>query len=297
MIIFSKKAGYCFTVALLIMSFLAYSTSFAYATSFQNLNTNQNIVQNNLAIIDYSNASNGTISVRYTGGTNRQIVVEIIRNDRRQGSGKSYLYRINSDGLAEQLVLSEGSGQYTITVLRGVSSGRHDIILTTTIEVTLRCEFAPFLQPNKFVNFTTDGFVAELAEQLKRGSDVETIRATFRYVQRNINYYFALVRRGVPDWYEPNLEMLLLETRRGICFDFASLMTALLRINDIPAKMVFGYLDGKYWHAWVNVYLPEYGWVILDPTKNIGDERVLQMTRIAGRQHFYESNFTAVQFF
>jgi len=72
----------------------------------------------------------------------------------------------------------------------------------------------------------------------------------------------------------------VLETRRGVCQDFAHLMIACLRSRGLPARYVSGYLrtnptttdDGKKLvgdaasHAWVSVWSPPYGWVEFDPT-------------------------------
>ena len=51
-----------------------------------------------------------------------------------------------------------------------------------------------------------------------------------------------------------------MQTRKGICFDYASLMSALLRSQGIPTKLVVGY-SGTAYHAWISVYLDEAGWV------------------------------------
>ena len=48
--------------------------------------------------------------------------------------------------------------------------------------------------------------------------------------------------------------------KKGICFDYAALMTAMLRSQDIPTKLVVGY-TGNLYHAWINVYLEGQGWV------------------------------------
>ena len=48
--------------------------------------------------------------------------------------------------------------------------------------------------------------------------------------------------------------------KKGICFDYASLMTAMLRSQRIPAKLVIGYAGEEY-HAWISVYTEETGWV------------------------------------
>ena len=52
----------------------------------------------------------------------------------------------------------------------------------------------------------------------------------------------------------------LLAQKKGICFDYAALMTAMLRSQDIPTKLVVGY-TGNLYHAWINVYLEGQGWV------------------------------------
>jgi transglutaminase-like putative cysteine protease len=77
----------------------------------------------------------------------------------------------------------------------------------------------------------------------------------------------------------------LLETRRGVCQDFAHLMISCLRSRGLPARYVSGYLrtnspetkepaakdekklvgDGAS-HAWVAVWSPPFGWMEFDPT-------------------------------
>jgi transglutaminase-like putative cysteine protease len=67
--------------------------------------------------------------------------------------------------------------------------------------------------------------------------------------------------------------------RRGVCQDFTHIMLALARELGLPARYVSGYLyheresddrsaeDAS--HAWVEVYLPEFGWIGFDPTNNL----------------------------
>ncbi len=70
-----------------------------------------------------------------------------------------------------------------------------------------------------------------------------------------------------------------LESRRGVCQDYAHIMIALVRGLGIPCRYVSGYLfhragetlrstEGAT-HAWVEVYLPNIGWVGFDPANNI----------------------------
>ncbi len=62
--------------------------------------------------------------------------------------------------------------------------------------------------------------------------------------------------------------------KAGVCQDFAHLMLVMLRMIGIPARYVSGYICPKNHdlrgegatHAWVEAYIPFYGWIGLDPT-------------------------------
>ena len=67
-----------------------------------------------------------------------------------------------------------------------------------------------------------------------------------------------------------------LESRAGVCQDFAHVMLGVVRMLGIPSRYVSGYLmpdradrsiEGAT-HAWIEAWLPEVGWVGFDPTNN-----------------------------
>jgi len=63
----------------------------------------------------------------------------------------------------------------------------------------------------------------------------------------------------------------VLQERRGVCQDFAHLMIGLCRSLKIPARYISGYLateDASATHAWVEAFVPGFGWRALDPTHN-----------------------------
>ena len=64
----------------------------------------------------------------------------------------------------------------------------------------------------------------------------------------------------------------ILEKRKGVCQDFAHLMIALLRALGVPARYVSGYVHRpnkeSQSHAWCEAWLPDLGWIGVDPTND-----------------------------
>jgi transglutaminase-like putative cysteine protease len=65
--------------------------------------------------------------------------------------------------------------------------------------------------------------------------------------------------------------------KAGVCQDFAHVMLELLRMIGIPSRYVSGYIcpnkngmrgEGAT-HAWVEAYIPNHGWIGIDPTNNV----------------------------
>ena len=84
------------------------------------------------------------------------------------------------------------------------------------------------------------------------------MEAIYNYAVDNITYdnqKAATVQSG----YLPNVDATLAQ-KKGICFDYAAVMTSMLRAQGIPTKLVIGYA-GNVYHAWVSVYIQGQGWV------------------------------------
>ena len=78
-----------------------------------------------------------------------------------------------------------------------------------------------------------------------------------------------------PDW----MHTFLFERRTGFCEHFASTFAVLMRIKEVPARVVVGYLGAQYnpydnsyivyqsnAHAWDEIWIQNKGWVRCDPT-------------------------------
>lgn len=84
-----------------------------------------------------------------------------------------------------------------------------------------------------------------------------------------------------------SVDQFLFSTRRGFCAHYASTFTFLARSAGIPARVVIGYQGGEQSsldnylmvyqfdaHAWSEVWLPEQGWVRVDPTAAVSPARI-----------------------
>ena len=72
--------------------------------------------------------------------------------------------------------------------------------------------------------------------------------------------------------YRPD-PLKTLRSESGICFDIAAAYVSLMRVRNIPCRLVFGDVNNEY-HAWVEVFIKDengsYTWNLVDPTlKNI----------------------------
>ncbi|MEO8005299.1 MAG: DUF3488 and transglutaminase-like domain-containing protein [Betaproteobacteria bacterium] len=83
------------------------------------------------------------------------------------------------------------------------------------------------------------------------------------------------------------VDEFLFQTRSGFCEHYASAFTFLMRAAGIPARVVTGYLGGEInpvdgylvvrqsdAHAWTEVWLPNEGWVRVDPTAAVSPLRI-----------------------
>jgi len=136
--------------------------------------------------------------------------------------------------------------------------------------VTLKqqVEFIDFLRFEKFSS------LAELenlitAERCQNCTPFVTAKDFCAYIYRNFEY-----KKGITT-VETTLDEVW-TLRSGVCQDFAHILLVMLRIVGIPARYVSGYICPKKngmrgegaTHAWVEAYVPFYGWLGLDPTNN-----------------------------
>ena len=211
------------------------------------------VKENASAVIDYSNTLEGYVMVRYTGSTDKRLKARV------QGPSTTYTYDLTA-GEWEVFPLSDGNGGYQVTVFKNISGTKYTTELSASMKVELKDEFGPYLYPNQYVDYGAAPNAVAKAAELTAGKTgtLEKVAAIYDYVVRNLTYdreKAATVQSG----YLPVLDTVL-AAKKGICFDYASLMTGMLRSQGIPCKLVVGYAGGGY-HAWINVWSEENGWI------------------------------------
>lgn len=229
------------------------------------------VYQNDFASIDASNTSQGYVMVKYNG-TNEKVKLQITCPDQ-----SCYTYLISDRGAYDTFPLTAGNGSYALQVLENVAGDTYTVSLAQSINVSIEDEFLPFLYPNQYVNFHTDSKAVSKGSDLAKDtySDLDVVQNIYNYVIKNISYDTEKAQ-NVSYGYVPDIDDTL-SSKKGICFDYAALMTSMLRSQNIPTKLEVGY-SGDAYHAWISTYIDDKGWVddiiqfngdswqIMDPT-------------------------------
>ena len=217
--------------------------------------TGVTVYSNAKASIDASNLSEGYLIVKYTGGKSVRIKGQITKS-----GGTTYTYDLNNAGTTETFPLTEGDGTYAVKVFENTSGTKYAQAYSTSVKMTLRNDFLPFLYSNQYVNYTADSATAAQAAELCQDAsgDLDKVGRVFDFVVDHFTYDYDKAST-VSSGYLPVVDDIL-AAKKGICFDYAAVMTAMLRSQNIPCKLVVGYA-GTVYHAWIDVYVEGTGWI------------------------------------
>src|SRR5262249_46360746 len=136
-----------------------------------------------------------------------------------------------------------------------------------------------------------DPRIAEFAKEItaKAPTPYDKSAAIEAYLRTRFKYTLDLT--GSPG--DDPLPHFLFETRAGHCEYFASAMAVMLRTLGIPSREVNGFLPGEYndlggdyivrasdAHSWVEVYFPDNGWIVFDPTPSAPAGKAGMLSRL-----------------
>ncbi|AWH46586.1 DUF3488 and transglutaminase-like domain-containing protein [Stenotrophomonas sp. ZAC14A_NAIMI4_1] len=127
---------------------------------------------------------------------------------------------------------------------------------------------------------------AALARQWRQEAgtdDAAVVRRALDWIKADFSYTLVTP----PPGRDP-VDEFLFGYKAGFCQHFSSAFVVLMRNAGVPARVVTGFAGGTrnrvgdYWvvrrmdaHAWAEVWLPQRGWVRVDPTAAVAPERIL----------------------
>src|SRR5439155_14265947 len=110
----------------------------------------------------------------------------------------------------------------------------------------------------------------DAASPFEKAERTESYLRTFQYTTTDVP-----VPPSDRDW----VDYMLFDARRGYCDYFATAMAVMLRSQGVPARVAQGFASGEWIpernvylvresqaHSWVEVFFPEYGWVVFEPS-------------------------------
>lgn len=265
--------------------------------------TNASIVtsEDGVVSIDVGNTRRGVVLVKINSSTGKAWKCLL------KGPSGSYQYDLLKRGVYEGVPLQMGSGAYKLTVYEQISGTSYSTHTAHSFNVSLSSSLSPYTAASIIVDFSSGSASTAKAKSLVSGktNQVARIEAIYNWVVDNIAYDRVLagkitskeVKTYIPD---PDKTM---SSRKGICYDYAALMAAMLRSQGIPTRLIMGLVPQGY-HAWNEVYLAGTGWVVIasfnyrqvdgsawvmfDPTfaaGNMSEEKILNTTHTKQRTY------------
>ncbi len=219
------------------------------------------IIDSDKSQIDATDKNKGLFKVKYNAATDKKLKVKV-----EKAGAEAYSYDLNNKGNWESFPMQLGNGDYTVKVLENIDGNRYSVGQTAKITVKYTDNNAPFLNSIQNINFTKDSATVKKAAELMQGAptDIKKVENVYKFIVDNITYdkdKAAKAQAGQLSGYVPAVDVIL-NSKKGICFDYSSLMAAMLRSQGIPAKMVFGYVaPNNVYHAWNEVYIKGEGWI------------------------------------
>lgn len=211
-----------------------------------------NVEQNDYAIVDYSNASEGYICVNYLGSCGK------VKLQLTGPNGVTYTYNLRNGFAA--FPLTSGDGTYDVSVCENIEGTKYSLSFKTQISVSGISEFGPYLHPNQYVFFSPNNKTVITGANLAASceTDLDVVTSVYNYIISNITYDYNKAE-NVASGYISDIDTIL-ASKTGICLDYASVMTSMLRTQRIPTRLEVGYA-GDVYHAWISVYIKDVGWL------------------------------------
>jgi len=152
-----------------------------------------------------------------------------------------------------------------------------DVVFTADMEEEMQSAqfkevFAEYLMETPYTMLSMDA-IFPILETIKEDDDnpLQFVAKLNQYIYEHFSYVpgSTHVKTTAQEAYE---------LRTGVCQDFTHIMLAICKSQGIPSRYVSGYIYSgedvamrgeSMTHAWIEIYLPSYGWIGFDPTNDM----------------------------
>lgn len=203
--------------------------------------------------------------------------IEYISQKMALNSQEYRLMRYLSKSVAEELLNPASYKSYNAENVEnsGFSLGYDELTVISEAAAELKYVYENYTQLPKNISER----IYKLAESITQGknSDYDKAKAIEQYFHSS-DFVYDLNPPGIPNGAETN-DYFLFESKSGFCIHYASAMVILARACGLPARYAEGYVadeiekdTGKYIvrekdaHAFPEVYIAGYGWMVFEPT-------------------------------
>lgn len=211
---------------------------------------------------DNSKIVSGSVGARYTPIEEKRIKTRV------QKAEDKYDYDLFGRDKYEYFPLQLGQGDYKISIFENVTDNRYRQVKAQNIKAEIKDPLDVFRGSVQTVSWDSEMSIIEKASELTENlkTDKAKITAIYNFVLNTFSYDYDKINT-IDTTYVPDIEKVY-KDQMGICYDYAAVFAAMLRSQNIPAKLMKGYSDlVKEYHAWNEVYLAhEDRWIVIDTT-------------------------------
>lgn len=221
--------------------------------------------------------------VQLVGKTEKEKIKIMVDKDNKQ---TWYDVKPVNGMFQEEIWLTQGKGTYAVAVMVHEYDRKYSYGPKVMVENTETLN--KFLVPAKHIESSNDKIIA-LAKEITKDKENhrDQAKAVYDWVTSNIDYdYEKYGKHRHADYDNEYGAVHTLETRQGVCYDFAALTAALGRAAGLQVKVIKGEgISGEFrgLHAWNEIYsIEEKQWIHVDTT----------FGALTGNEFFDNANFS-----
>lgn len=129
---------------------------------------------------------------------------------------------------------------------------------------------------------SNDDFIRQEAQALKENQEtlLSLVQTNYQYINEKLEYD---QQKATSENERIGAKEALLGGA-SVCMEYADVMISLLRAQGVPTRAAIGYANlrntataNQVRHQWVQIWIPEYGWLSVDPTFESNNFKIGQM--------------------